>query len=204
MSRPRFIARQFARPSGFLGRFIAMAMNYGNASMNAFAVEKLEADATDRILEVGFGGGVTLPSLLEKAGFVAGVDRSPDMVARAKKMFAGAIASKRAEFHEGNVETLPFLSETFTKVCTVNTVYFWPSLDVGFEEIYRVLASGGRLVIGFLPKERMDLMQLPTDVFTARTVEEIVASLTRTGFGNVRVERPESTTAWCVVVGMRQ
>ncbi len=42
--------------------------------MNAFAVRQLEVDPTDRILEIGFGGGVTLRYLIENSGFVAGVD----------------------------------------------------------------------------------------------------------------------------------
>lgn len=203
MTRPRFIARQFAYPSGILGRIVARLMNRGNAAMNAFAVKTLEVDAADRVLEIGFGGGVTLPSLIDSAAFVAGVDRSYDMVKRARKEFAKAISSKRAEIHEGNVETLPFTSASFGKVITVNTVYFWASLDLAFEEIYRVLAPGGRLVVGFLPKDRMDLMDLPTDIFTARPVEEIVAVLEKTGFHGVSVERPQPTTAWAVVAAMR-
>lgn len=178
-------------------------MNRGNAAMNTFAVKTLDVGATDRVLEIGFGGGVTLPSLIDSAAFVAGVDRSRDMVIRAKKEFAKAISSKRADFYESNVETLPFASASFDRVCTVNTVYFWASLDVAFAEIHRVLTPGGRLVVGFLPKDRMDLMNLPTDVFTARTVEEIVVVLERTGFHGVRVERPQPTTPWAVVVAMR-
>ena len=171
--------------------------------MNTFAVKTLEVDATDRVLEIGFGGGVTLPSLIDSAAFFAGVDRSYDMVKRAKKEFAKAISSKRAEFYEGNVEALPLASASFDKVCTVNTVYFWASLDMAFEEIHRVLTPGGRLVVGFLPKDRMDLMDLPTDIFTARTVEEVVAVLERTGFHGVRVERAQPTTPWAVVVAIR-
>ena len=203
MTKPRFLARQFAHPAGILGRIIARKMNRGNAAMNAFAVKTLDVDATDRVLEIGFGGGVTLPSLIERAAFVAGVDRSYDMVKRAKKEFAEAVSSKRAEFHEGNVEAIPFTSASFGKVCTVNTVYFWASLDMAFAEINRVLVPGGRLVVGFLPKDRMDLMDLPTDIFTTRTVEEVVAALGRTGFHGVRVERPQTTTPWAVVVAMR-
>ena len=203
MSRPRFIARQFAWPSGLLGRIVARLMNAGNAAMNAFAVKTLDVGATDRVLEIGFGGGVTLPSLIDSAAFVAGVDRSHDMVKRAKKQFAKAISSKRADFYQSNVETLPFTPASFGRVCTVNTVYFWASLDAAFAEIHRVLAPDGRLVVGFLPKDRMDLMSLPTDIFRARTVEDIIAVLGRTGFRDIRVERPQPTTPWAVVVAMR-
>jgi len=45
-------------------------MNRHNAKLNAFAVRQLDLVPTDRVLEIGFGGGVTLPSLIARAGFV--------------------------------------------------------------------------------------------------------------------------------------
>ena len=77
---PRFIAKQLARPSGFIGVVIRHLMNRHNARMNAFAVQRLQLEPTHRVLEIGFGGGVTLPTLLNAAAFVAGVDRSSDVV----------------------------------------------------------------------------------------------------------------------------
>jgi SAM-dependent methyltransferase len=171
--------------------------------MNAFAVSQLKLTASDRVLEIGFGGGVSLPSLIEGAGFVAGVDRSPGVVNRAKTRFADAIRSGRAHFCEGKVDALPFEAGSFGKVCTVNTVYFWPSLDAGFAEICRVLSPGGRLAVGFLPKDRMDAMRLPADIFTTRAPDDVVAALGRSAFGDVRVERRRPTTPWNVVVATR-
>ncbi len=109
-------------------------------------------------------------------------------------------ASGRADFREGQVESLPFDRASFDKACTVNTVYFWTSLDAGFAELRRVLAPGGRVAVGFLPKERMDKMGFPADIFTPRAPEEVVASMTRAGFAGVRIERPAPSTPWNVVV----
>jgi hypothetical protein len=63
------------------------------------------------------------------------------------------------------------------KVCTVNTVYFWKSLETGFTEIRRVLARGGRVVIGFLPKDGMARLNMPADIFTLRAPEDVIAAL---------------------------
>jgi hypothetical protein len=82
----------------------------------------------------------------------------------------------------------------------VNTVYFWTSLDAGFSEIHRVLLPGGLVVVGFLPKESMDRMAFPADIFTSRSPEDLLASLARTGFANARIERPNPSTPWNVVV----
>jgi cyclopropane fatty-acyl-phospholipid synthase-like methyltransferase len=59
--------------------------------MNAFARAQLEVGPSDRILEIGFGGGVNLPSLIEIACFVAGVDSSRDVVRRAGARFRAAV-----------------------------------------------------------------------------------------------------------------
>ncbi|HWL86342.1 MAG TPA: class I SAM-dependent methyltransferase [Polyangiaceae bacterium] len=200
---PHFLARQLSRPSGLFGRLVMRVMNRGNGKMNAFAVRQLALDPSDRVLEVGFGGGVTLPFLMAGAARVTGVDRSADVVRRARAAFTAAIAVGHADFLEGQVEALPFDAASFEKVCTVNTVYFWRSLDAGCAEIHRVLAPGGRAVIGFLPKERMDRMGVPRDIFTSRATDEVTAALAKAGFETVRVERPEPHTPWNVVVAVR-
>jgi ubiquinone/menaquinone biosynthesis C-methylase UbiE len=178
-------------------------MNWHNAKLNSYAVRQLELTPSDRVLEVGFGGGVTLPSLLAGAAFVGGVDRSSDMVRRAKGIFSEAVSAGRADFREGNVEELPFEASSFGKVCTVNTIYFWSSLDAGFAEIRRVLLPGGRVVVGFVPKKRMDSMGMPADIFTSRAPEDVVAALRKAGFSDVRIEQPEPTTPWNVIVATR-
>ena len=199
---PRFFARQLSRPAGFFGRIVGRLMNRYNARMNAFAVRQLDLNPSDRDLEVGFGGGVTLPSLIKTAAFVAGADLSPLMVGRARARFSKAVATGRADFREGAVEALPFEAGSFSKACTSNTIYFWRSLDAGCTELYRVLSPGGRLVIGFLPKERMDQMSFPDDIFTARAPEEVLAALAKAGFIEARVTRPEDKTPWNVIVAM--
>jgi arsenite methyltransferase len=200
---PRFIARQLSRPTGFFGRIMGRLMNRHNAKLNSYAVRQLEVTPSDRVLEVGFGGGVSLPSLIASAAFVGGVDRSRDMVRRAKAMFSEAVSAGRADFREGNVEEIPFEASSFGKVCTVNTIYFWSSLDAGFAEIRRVLLPGGRVVVGFVPKERMDRMGMPPDIFTSRAPEDVVAALRKAGFSDVRIERPKPTTPWNVIVATR-
>jgi len=200
---PRFVARQLSRPTGFFGRIMGRLMNRHNAKLNSYAVRQLELTPSDRVLEVGFGGGVSLPSLIASAAFVGGVDRSSDMVRRAKAIFSEAVSAGRADFREGSVEELPFEASSFERVCTVNTIYFWSSLDAGFAEIRRVLSPGGRVVVGFVPKERMDFMRMPADIFTSRAPEDVVAALRKAGFSDVRVERPEPTTPWNVIVATR-
>jgi arsenite methyltransferase len=200
---PRFIARQLARPQGLAGRVIGRLMNWHNADINAFALRRLELEATDQVLEIGFGGGLNLPALLESAAFVAGVDPSADVINWARAKYPEATASGRADFRVGRIEALPFEAASFDKVCTVNTVYFWESLHAGFAEIRRALVPGGRAFIGFLPAAHMQHKRMPSDIFTLRTAEDVLAALGTAGFCNVRMERPRPDTPWNVMVATR-
>jgi len=200
---PRFIAKQLSHPTGLFGSIMARLMNRHNAKMNAFAMEQLDLKPTDRVLEIGFGGGLNLSHLISNVAFVAGVDRSSAMVKRAKKYFRDAVSSGRADFREGSVEAIPFESESFDKVCTVNTIYFWNSLEAGFAEIYRILSPTGRAVIGFLPKDHMDHMGMPSDIFTTRGPQEVVSALELASFSEIRIERPNSSTSWNVLIASR-
>jgi len=200
---PRFIAKQLAQPKGPLGAVIRFLMNRHNARMNTFALRQLQLEPTDHVLEIGFGGGLTLPSLLDATAFVTGLDRSDDVIASANRRFSKHIDSGRADFRQGDVGELPFHASTFDKVCTVNTVYFWTSLEAGFAEIYRVLKPRGRIAVGFLPKERMDRMGMPEDIFTTRAPLEVVGAVTKAGFKDALIARPEPLTPWNVVVATR-
>jgi arsenite methyltransferase len=200
---PRFVARQLSRPSGIMGALIRFLMNRHNARMNAFAVRQLNIEPTDRVFEIGFGGGVTLQSLMKSAACVAGVDRSDDVIGWAQRRFSTEINADRADFRQGNVEALPFDTAAFDKVCTVNTVYFWSSLEAGSAEIHRVLKPRGRVAIGFLPKERMDRMGMPEDIFTSRAPFDVVGALTKAGLKDFAIARPEPHTPWNVVVATR-
>ena len=72
--------------------------------MNEYAVQQLELTSSDRVLEIGFGGGVTLPTLINGAAFVGGIDLSKDLIESARVRFSSAIASGHADFREGAVE----------------------------------------------------------------------------------------------------
>ena len=196
----RLFARQLARPMGPLGGFIRRDMNRRNAAMNAYTVERLDLRLTDRVLEIGFGGGVALPRLISAAASVVGVDPSPDVIRAAILQYG---TTEQLEFRRGEVEALPCAPGEFNKVCTVNTIYFWRALDAGFSQIHRALAEGGRVAVGFLPRAGMQPMNMPADIFTLRDPDDVVAAMLQAGFRDVRVERPQPSTAWNVIVGTR-
>ena len=150
MRRPEFVARQSACPSGLLGRLIGRIMAHETAGANRLALELLDLDPTDHVLEVGFGHGATIAraAAAVSGGFVAGVDPSAEMCRMAARRNRRAVAEGRVEVHQASVEALPYPSQAFEKILTVNTLYFWRDLGASFREMARVLNAGGRLVVG--------------------------------------------------------
>jgi len=199
---PRFIAEQLSHPRGLRGWLVRRGMNRGNAHANAFALDQLDLHSTDTVLEVGFGGGANLQRLVDQSASVVGVDRSRDAVSAAERRFSKARAAGRADFLLGNVEALPLADDAFTKAVTVHTVYFWTSLDRGFRELYRCLEPGGVLAVGFVPKELMDRMGMPGDLFTPREPDALGSAAVDAGF-SVEVRSPSDPEPWMVLVGRK-
>lgn len=200
MAPPRLIARHLADPRGIFGRFVGHLMNRHNRRMNRFALELLAVQSSDRVAEIGFGGGGTLAHLVARAGHLTGIDRSRDVVAWATARFRTAIDAGLADFRVGEIEALPLDSDQFDKVCSVNTVYFWRSLPEGARELRRVLKADGTLALGFLPDDAMARLGFPKDIFAFRSADDVGHALQQAGFRTVEIRRPEPRTAWNVIV----
>jgi arsenite methyltransferase len=176
----RLISDQLSRPSGLAGRVVAAGMNRGNRDFNARAIEKLDVRPGTRVLDLGFGGGLTFRPLLEKRATVVGVDRAEDMVAAAAERHREDVAAGRISVHAGDVLALPLEDAAVDRVLTVNTVYFWSDLAPALREVHRVLAPGGRVVIGIRDGSVME--RVDPAVFTLRPPAEIAGALQAAGF----------------------
>jgi arsenite methyltransferase len=181
----RRFAEQLGRPTGLAGRVVGAMLNRGNAKLNAAAREALKAGSGDRVLELGFGGGADLRALLD-AGVerVVGVDVSGDMVAAARKRYAGEVG---LELHEASVDALPLGDGAVTRAISIHTIYFWPDAAAGARELRRVVAPGGRLVLGFQARSKMEGNRIHRHGFTLYEGDEVAALLRDAGFAEVGV-----------------
>jgi len=143
--------RAFGRPTGVLGRLGGIIMARTNRRIAGRAIELLDVQPNDRVLEVGFGPGVGIQLLVSllTSGRVAGIDYSEEMVEQARVRNANAIETGRVELRRGSVESLPFENDAFDKALAINSMQVWPSAVAGLREIRRVMKPGGRVVLGF-------------------------------------------------------
>jgi arsenite methyltransferase len=157
--------------------------------MNAFALSCLGLERDDWVLEVGFGGGGLLRSLLlGTRGEVFAADLSEALIARARERFARDVRRGRLHLYRASVESLPLPPATVTKAVSVNSLYFWPDPGAALAELARVIKPGGRLAIAFEPAA--ELRKWPGHRFGFRLFEvaEVKALMEAAGFEGI-VER---------------
>jgi len=184
----KFISRQLAKPSGLFGRlFTARMLEKGNAQMNAQSLVHISPAQGDRILEIGFGSGLLLDKILKNnnAATVAGIDISPEMVKAVSKRLRRHIKLGRAEIRYGEIENIPFTQGHFTKLCSVNTLYFWNNPSLALAECRRVLQTGGKIILCFNAKK--DMLNWPGHQhgFRLYEVAEVADLLMNAGFGEI-------------------
>lgn len=94
--------RAFGRPTGFLGRLGGIIMARTNQRIAQRAIELLDVQPSDKVLEIGFGLGVGIKLLASSAssGWVAGIDPSEEMVEQARARNANALELAGLSFGE--------------------------------------------------------------------------------------------------------
>lgn len=185
------MAAQFRKPSGWFGSlFFGRFMNRVNRKIIDSTIALLELSPQHHVLEIGFGGGVSLSSVAETVsrGMVTGIDVSPEMVRQAERRFQRQIAEGRIQVQLGNVSQLPFPEATFDRVFTVNTIYFWPDARQGIAEIHRVLKNGGRAAISIRSGDKMKKYAVTKYDFRLFSPDEVADLMRQAGFRDIRVD----------------
>ena len=192
-----FFSRQLAKPSGLFGRlFTARWLDKANAGMNSLTLESLALGPADRLLEVGFGSGYLLEKVLENrlCDFAAGADISPEMVSHVGARLNAYIDAEKAQIRLGDIEAIPFADGEFTRLCSVNTLYFWKDSRRALAECRRVLAADGRIALCFNAKSEMTKWPGHVHGFTLYEPEEVVAMLATAGFSQMATASGDDPT----------
>ena len=155
--RAHYLAGQFARPHGFVGRrLIGPWLDRIAGPSNRLALRLLDVQPGQCVLEVGFGGGGMLRGLLASgAAEVVGADISEAMLARAMLRFSREVGAGRLRLLQAPVDRLPLGSASIDRAVSVASLYFWPDPAVAFAELARVIRPGGSLVLVFEPADEL-------------------------------------------------
>jgi len=100
----------------------------------------------EHVLDLGSGGGLDCFLAARKVGptgRVVGLDMTPDMVGLARRN-AGKVGLSNVEFHQGEIERMPFPDASFDVIVSNCVINLSPDKDAVFRESFRVLRPGGR------------------------------------------------------------
>lgn len=172
---------QAGMPRGLIGRLFGNIMARHNGPDNEWTIELLHIEPSDRILEVGFGPGAAVESLvkLQPSVHLDGVDHSEAMLQAASSRNRYAMIEGKVSLQLGSVDQLPFEESCFDKAFAINCIYFWERPVKGLVELHRVLKPGGLLGITVRDKAR--------DAYRAFRPERLRKMFVQSGFNNVDV-----------------
>lgn len=104
--------------------------------------------AGKRVLDVGCGDGTYAIAAAERGAQATGVDVSDEMLQAARRR--SAERSVRVHLERGEATMLPFEGAAFDVVLAVTVLCFVGDAAAAVREMARVLAPGGRVVLGEL------------------------------------------------------
>ena len=150
------VVTQFKQPSGWLGNLagVIMAKRPSNRERNAWILELLNLQPTDRVIEIGFGPGIAIEkaSQIVTDGLIVGIDHSETMLRQASKRNQPMIAKGKVKLHLGTIAQLNHRYEPFNKIFSANVVQFWADPIAEFNILRQNLAPQGRIATTFQPR----------------------------------------------------
>jgi demethylmenaquinone methyltransferase/2-methoxy-6-polyprenyl-1,4-benzoquinol methylase len=115
-----------------------------NERMRTEAIDLLDLQADDRVLDVGCGTGFATEGLLERTERVHGLDQSRHQLERAWAKFG---KTDRVRFYRGDAERLPFGDDAFDAVWSSGSIEYWPDPVAALREFRRVVRPGGGVLV---------------------------------------------------------
>jgi MoaA/NifB/PqqE/SkfB family radical SAM enzyme/SAM-dependent methyltransferase len=156
--------------------------------------------AGETVVDLGSGAGIDVfiaARLVGAAGKAIGVDMTDAMLAVAndnRPKVAAALGYDVVEFREGYLEAIPVESETVDLVTSNCVVNLSPDKPRVFEEMWRILKDGGRMVVSDIVSETEVPPHLKVNpalwgecLVGALTERQFLARLERAGFYGLTV-----------------
>ena len=178
------IASQLKHPTGEKGIEMANMMHETNINMTRHSVQNLNISAGNSILELGHGNAGHAAFIFEQAENLKyyGLEMSELMFQEARQINRNFVSQKQAFFSLYDGNKIPFEDESFDKVFTVNTIYFWQQPEELLAEIYRVLKPNGNFCLTFAEEDFMKKLPFTQFEFELYSTEKALQLVEKTSF----------------------
>jgi cyclopropane fatty-acyl-phospholipid synthase-like methyltransferase len=140
-----------------------------------WAVEQLNVQGHERLLEIGCGRGVAVSLVcpLLTSGTIAAIDRSAVAIDAARQRNEEQVAAGKASFRHAALEDLGGSARSFDKIFAVNVNLFWLDAAKGLDVVRKQFAPDGTLFLFYEP---------PSLEARKKTETKLLATLTANGF----------------------
>lgn len=205
MTFSTYFSEQARNPTGLFGRLVmSFVFDKGNAHLNGLVNELMSIKADDHVLEIGFGTGQLIYKMAKQIseGHILGIDISSSMVSIAERKNRKSIEAGIVKLIEGNFEEISYSNSSFTKVCSVNTIYFWPKPEIIAAKIANLLKPQGKLFIAFEDINQLKHKNLDDNIFKFYSTEDVKSLLLNAGFSrdvNIETRVRKKSIYHCVV-----
>jgi ubiquinone/menaquinone biosynthesis C-methylase UbiE len=202
----KYIGKIFGNPSGIVGKLFTKLMNIMNQKQYKAVVDNINLEPNDNILDIGFGNGYLLNKLFKKniPIKIFGIEISNDMIKNVSKKYRQIIENGYIKLYLENIINTSFKNETFDKIYTVNTIYFWNELEKCFSEIKRILNQNGIFLNVIYTKEYLDKIVYTRYGFKKYSVEDIIKITEENGMKIIRVVEIRKDKAYCIISGNKK
>ena len=145
---------------------------------------RLTGHPEPRLLDAGCGYCYHSVRLARRGVHVTGIDFSPAALLAARDVIAEAGLTGRIDLQEGSLLALPFDDGAFDNVLCWGVLMHIPEIETALSELCRVVAPGGRLVIGENSWKSFDCRFLrPSLRLAKRLLDRRLPEQRRTPFG---------------------
>jgi cyclopropane fatty-acyl-phospholipid synthase-like methyltransferase len=123
-----------------------------------WAVEMLDVDPSDQIMEIGCGHGVAAALVCEQLteGKLVAIDRSEKMINVASERNRACIEAEKVAFQTielKNIDPVRFCKDQFNKIFAVHVNVFWTKPTNELDVIRELLTPDGALYLFYEPFE---------------------------------------------------
>ena len=196
----KYIAKQFGNPAGFGGKISTFVMNRLNQKQYKAVVESIDIQATDTILDIGFGNGYLLRRLAKQNPHkIYGIEISQDMLKVAARKSRKKIEQGKIQLMLADVQNIPLEDSSIDKAYTVNTVYFWQDVHQVFSEIRRILKPNGVFLNVLYVKEWLEKLPIARYGYSKYTTEQIEKITAESGLKIERIFEIEHEKSICII-----
>ncbi len=198
-----------AKPCGSAGEEMLRGMNQRHYAVTGWALNFFDLKSSSRVLDIGCGGGETLRRMSEciTEGHLTGADYSPLSVEMSKALNREDVDNGKLDVVCASVSDLPFEDNSFDRIITVESFYFWPDPENDLREVLRVLDTDGIFLItadihGDAELSEEDRENILKYGLFNPTPGEFRILLENAGFRNVKIHT-EQCTSWICAEGRK-